>query len=743
MKSANYIIRKAQVLFLLFLSFLFSGTASAQGVSPLIDSLENKLKSEWDPEKRANLYADLAWEYLYVNPERTIQYSNESMHWLTKYPQSPDEKLINRASVISMMANAYYVKGEYEKSIGVGLEILGIADSLNDDKRRSVALILVGNAYSAMKNYDEAIKYYYKSLALKKKINDVKGEMNCNINIGGIHLYRNANDSARVYLEDALEIARQLKDKRSVIAIESNLGVLYKRMQLWDRAIAAYISTVEYRKNNGEIYKQVQGMLNLGILYNEIDSTESAYNVLFAAKQLLENTVFDDLKVEVLKSLARSEFELKKYSDCYQHMRQAFELADKLYAESSVKNIAEMQSKYELDKKQKEIELLSREKRIKRIESERQQQQISLLNAEKALKEAQLATNEAKIQSKQEQLEFLKKQNELETKEARAREAQLQAEAEKKEFDNKRQRVIIFSVIIGLFISLVSTFFIFRALQQNKKAKRIIEEQKKHVEEQKELLQEKNKEILDSINYAKRLQEAILPPLSLVQSVFPDSFVLYIPKDIVAGDFYFLEQEKNNIVVAAADCTGHGVPGALVSVVCSNALNRVVKEFGLTSPGNILNRTKDLVVETFRRSDKEVKDGMDISLCSISDAGSDVFNIEWAGANNPLWYISDGQMHEIVADKQPIGLSYESTPFTNNTIQLKKGDVLFLFTDGYADQFGGPKGKKFKYRTLQEFLFANRNLDMKSMHAALIEAFNKWKGELEQIDDVCMIGIRL
>ena len=264
--------------------------------------------------------------------------------------------------------------------------------------------------------------------------------------------------------------------------------------------------------------------------------------------------------------------------------------------------------------------------------------------------------------------------------------------------------------------------------------------QKNEAQKQKELVEEKQKEILDSISYAKRLQNAILPPASLIKQFLPDSFILYCPKDIVAGDFYCFEKINQKIVFAAADCTGHGVPGALVSVVCSNAINAVLKETDPDDTGGILDKVRKMVVETFAKSESEVKDGMDISLACID---TETMQLSWSGANNPLWFISGTELNEVTANKQPIGLSDNPKPFDTKRIQLKMGDMIFLFTDGYADQFGGPRGKKFKYKPLKELLLEHKNLPMEELCNVLNKNFTNWKGELEQVDDVCIFGVRL
>jgi hypothetical protein len=306
------------------------------------------------------------------------------------------------------------------------------------------------------------------------------------------------------------------------------------------------------------------------------------------------------------------------------------------------------------------------------------------------------------------------------------------------------------------------------------------------------MLAEKNKDLTDSIRYAKRIQEAILPPVKYLKTTFPDSFILYKPKDIVAGDFYFFERQDDLVFFASADCTGHGVPGAMVSVVCANALQRVIKEFNETDPAKILDTVRRLVIENFARGDDDeesvlqyMRDGMDISLCVLN---LKTHEMRWAGANNGLWlmrkttkgaFVFDspppdelsrpstklGSFYngerslanvksadtpdlnyfhlELKPDKQPIGKTDVLRKFSTHTIQIQPGDVLYMFTDGYEDQFGGEKGKKFKAANIKMMLEALCHKPMDQQQLRIDEIFENWKGELEQVDDVCMIGIRI
>ncbi|MBL4592235.1 MAG: SpoIIE family protein phosphatase, partial [Flavobacteriales bacterium] len=311
--------------------------------------------------------------------------------------------------------------------------------------------------------------------------------------------------------------------------------------------------------------------------------------------------------------------------------------------------------------------------------------------------------------------------------------------------EKEKQKILTGATAGGLGLVVVFLIFVFNRLRVTKKQKNIIEEQKQKVEQQKEVvelahheLEEKNQEIMDSITYAKRIQSAILPPAKVVKESLQESFILYKPKDIVAGDFYWLEHVERKVLFAAADCTGHGVPGAMVSVVCNNALNRSVREYKLTDPGEILNKTREIVIQEFEKSDEEVKDGMDIALCSLEGN-----KLQYAGAHNPLWIVRKGEILETKANKQPIGQFDYPEPYTTHSFDLQKGDTIYLFSDGYVDQFGGEKGKKFKAKAFRKLLLSVQDKTMEEQKTIIDEAFETWRGNLEQIDDVCVLGVRV
>ncbi|MDX1651738.1 MAG: SpoIIE family protein phosphatase [Brumimicrobium sp.] len=289
---------------------------------------------------------------------------------------------------------------------------------------------------------------------------------------------------------------------------------------------------------------------------------------------------------------------------------------------------------------------------------------------------------------------------------------------------------------------LLLAFLVMRSHNKQIRNQKQLRQKNAEITAQNKLIASKNKEILDSINYAKRIQTAILPSDKLVKSYLDSSFVLYLPKDIVAGDFYWMESKGDFIMFAAADCTGHGVPGAMVSVMCHNALNRSVKEFGLIQPNDILDKTRELVLEEFSKSEEDVKDGMDISLCVLNVKTNILW---WSGANNPLWLIPSGEskVKQLKADKQPVGSHPGNKPFSVHEIQLQKGDKIYIFTDGLQDQFGGLNYKKFKPSRLRKLILEIKDLPPEEQRLKIWNAFKEWKGDQDQVDDICVIGVEI
>lgn len=267
--------------------------------------------------------------------------------------------------------------------------------------------------------------------------------------------------------------------------------------------------------------------------------------------------------------------------------------------------------------------------------------------------------------------------------------------------------------------------------------------QNEEINHQREKLEELYKDVTDSIRYAKRLQDSILPTEHYIEKSIPDSFVLFKPKDIVSGDFYWFSETENKILFSAVDCTGHGVPGAFMSLIGANALNQIVQN-KIDQPSIILDELNRLSSEALNKTDEgrdKVRDGMDLALCSIN---RDFTILEYAGANNPLYLIRGEEIQDIKADKFAIAsFEHGEMNYTNHVIELQKGDVIYIFSDGYADQFGGVKGKKFMYKQFRDLLLSIKDEKMHKQKEILNNKIEEWKGSFEQVDDILVIGIRI
>jgi len=278
--------------------------------------------------------------------------------------------------------------------------------------------------------------------------------------------------------------------------------------------------------------------------------------------------------------------------------------------------------------------------------------------------------------------------------------------------------------------------------QREEELEQLVKQRTSEVVHQKELVEIKNKEIVASINYAKRLQEAILPSAASLANFFPDSFIFYQPKDIVAGDFYWMLPAGNAILVIAADCTGHGVPGALMSMLGVSLLNQIVSEKKITVPAEILKQLHVAVITALKQEENDSRDGMDIAICRFDLEKNEV---HFAGANRPLWLLRNGETQFFPPDKIPVGglQTKRNITFTSHTIPYTIGDVFYLFTDGYADQFGGDNGKKLMTKKFREIVQETGSSKMPEQKKYLAEYFKRWKGNNEQVDDVLVIGIRV
>ncbi|HXD92261.1 MAG TPA: tetratricopeptide repeat protein [Bacteroidia bacterium] len=568
----------------------------------------------------------------------------------------------------------YYYQANYPKALEFYLKDLKIRTDCNDKVGMATCYGNIGLVYTDQSDYTKALDYYLKALQINQTIDEKKGIADCYLNIGIVYHYQSHYKEALNYYLKSLKMNQDLSDKQGAGTCYTNIGNVYSDTHDYTKALEYYLKDLQLKESIGDQQGAAVCYSNMGGLYFDTKDFKNAIQYSSKCLQISKQIGYTEGQRIAYENLARAYGKTNNYNEAYQCEVAFKQLTDSIFNADNSKQLGDMKTKFEVEKKEGELKLKS--------------------------EAAELINNQEK----------------------------------------KQQQFIIYAVVFVLVIVFVFSGFLFRRFKITQKQKHIIQLQKDEVSRQKHLVEEHQKEIIDSITYAKRLQQAILPADAEIKKHLPNNFIYYQPKDIVAGDFYWMEHLDGITFIAAADSTGHGVPGAMVSIVCSNSLNRAVKEFGLRDTGKILDKTRELVLETFEKSGEQIKDGMDISLLAINKSKQ---QINWSGANNQLWYISNNKLIEVKADKQPIGKTDNPTPFTTHHIALNPNDIFYLMTDGYADQFGGTKGKKFKYKQLEDLVIANSDKSLDEQKQILTTTFNTWKTNLEQVDDVTIIGIKM
>lgn len=614
-----------------------------------------------------------------------------------------------QAGAFNTMGICFVNKGMLDSALKYYTLAYEIRHKLHDRKAEGASLNNIGIVYFQRGEYTRAIEYYQKSLAIKDSLGDKSGVAATYSNIGMI--YENQGDTLQTlaYYNKGLQIRDSLNDARGLADSYQKMGGYYMAIEDYDNAWECIQKSVTYAIKSGDDRTLRNGLSNIGHIHAIRGQNDSA--MAYYQKSLLLRTEGQDDEGIARSNVEIGDFynDLGRFEQALPYCIKGLEIADEIgFPEIQRDGCNCLAKAYEgTGNPAKALEHYKRAVRLNdSLSGIEKSNEITRKALQYDFEKEKLA--DSLRQQKENELIDIQHNEELE-----------------------QQQVYTYIGIAGFVLMLVLTFVLLQGYR-NKQSSNLELARKNNV------IEEKQKAILDSITYAKRLQEAILPSFETVNQLFPENFVIYKPKDIVAGDFYWLEHLNGITFIAAADCTGHGVPGAMVSVVCSNALNRSVLEFGITDPGKILDKTRELVLETFAKSDKDVMDGMDISLAAFNGS-----SLLWAGANNPLWVVQNKQMQEVNADKQPIGKTENSKPFSTKTVLLEKGSLICLLTDGFADQFGGPKGKKFKQKQLKELLVETSTLSIHAQKTAIEKTFEDWRGKLEQVDDVCLIGIRI
>lgn len=716
-------VLKRFAFLILSVTIWLPNVTKAQSYQELVDSLNGVLKrTDIHDTARAMTYINLGSMLYQENLDTLVPVTQKGVDVAEKALQTAtDQAEINsyRRTIAIATSNMGFIiemGGDLQGALRNYRKCLAVQKDLDDKKGSSITYYNFGYTFQTLGQIDSSIFYFKKSITLKREVKDSLGLPSVLEGLSLLILSTEDTLSAIKYMREAREISLRKNLAKGICSANDMLGKFKLLANELDSAEYFYNQSYEVAKKYGSPNPIAKALRGLAQLEYKRQNYQASVDTALSSLKYAEKTEIPNVIISSKSALAAAYFEAGNVKEATRYGEEAYDLANKINDIIELRRSAKMLMPIQKASGNFEFALqlyerytgiddsLQNEKNTKEIirtqyayEYEKQALADSIRNAEATkLKDAELATERA---------------------------------------ENRKQRVIIYFVIA---IVAVILFFVYMVV----KSLRLLRVEKAKVDDAYDELGEKNKEIMDSINYAKRIQSAILPPNKLVNSYLEQSFILYKPKDIVAGDFYWLEPlpAEKSVLFAAADCTGHGVPGAMVSVICNNGLNRAVREHGLREPGQILDKARDIVISEFEKSEDEVKDGMDVALCWLSGN-----HLKYAGAHNPLWIVRKGSdtIEEIKADKQPIGKFDAPVPYTTHSIELKQGDTFYIFSDGYADQFGGDKGKKFKAKNFKDLLLSIQHESMEKQRLLIDDAFENWKGEIEQLDDVCVIGVRV
>ncbi len=629
------------------------------------------------------------------------------------YEEVPEHKIS-----ILIKLSRHYGKISADSALIYAEQAILLSNQLENDSLLSSALNQLGNVYTAMGKYHPAVKAFKKAADYATGLKDEydrKGRINNNL--GMVYYYLDDREMTFDYFGRAADQFIQSKDTVSAVTVINNLAGVYLQDNQFQKAL-------EYFKRGYQLavaiqHKSIEGVLlsGMGSAYISLEEYDKALPALIKSLKIKETL---GNKVSTMHSISA-------LGDCYYKMEK---YDNALFYFHELEAMSEGRGFLNLERKAYDnLYLIYRDKKQFRESldyyTKRQTIIDSIFTAEN------IALNEElKIEYQREnhlkELELLKKSEII----------------KQKEIDE--QDLFILILIAGGFLIILFSGFIYYRLRDSKKKNLIIREQKKIVEF-------KNDEITSSINYAKRIQQAMLSSEDKDADDLPDHFIFFKPKDIVSGDFYWISNRKDYFYLAVVDCTGHGVPGAFLTMLGTAFLNEIVGDDVLISPSQILDLLRNRIIKELRQSIEDTKtsktrDGMDISLIRINKSD---LSAEWAGANNPLWILRAGskEIEELKGDKQPIGISFQMDRFSNHKFNLAKGDRIYLFSDGYVDQFGipiiGSKAKKYRAKQLKQLFELNKSVSLVKQQVLLDTSLLKWMGSLDQIDDICVIGMEL
>lgn len=746
-------LKQITLLFFVFVSAI----ALAQDEGEIIKNLKKRLsKQKTQDTAYANTLNNLAWEYGFINPDISQQYCKQALALSLKIKFKEGE-----AEAYGQMGNNYRSYTSFDSALFFHNKSLEIRRAQQNNQKVISSLINIANVYNQKGDISTAIIKYNEAILLAENEKFYKAALVAYTNLAEAYRQAGLQQKSLTALDKAITINKQLKDTLQDSYLYSTIAVLQQEMDNIKEAKLNAEKALALLNNNPNLFLKATLLHNLGSYCNEAGDNQKAldyfnkaleietklqdsvsmgmtYNSMSIAYQRMNLPDFSLAFAEKARTIAAQSKDSATYfnsslviADVYAQRKEFNRaLSYALEAQQMVKTITNKTNIFEMYTSLANIYngLGIQDKRAACLEQVILYRDSILSEANK--KETARMTIEMDVYGKEKEIELLNKTTQL----------------NEAEISKQKTAKTLISGIAALFgiIIIITIFFYLKIRKSNiiiNKQKERVEQQNEIISSQKLLVEEKQKEIIDSINYAKRIQNAVLTNEEVWNKVSKKHFILFKPKDIVSGDFYWAYNTPNNrSVFALADCTGHGVPGGFMSMLGNSFLNEIVVENKIFDAATILNKLREKIIHALeQKGEEQRKDGMDIALCVWNKVTN---TLDFAGANNALMIVRNGLLTEVKPDKMPIGKYInDDKKFTANTIELKEGDCIYMTTDGFPDQFGGQNGKKFKYKQLEDLLVANHTKPFDEQGEILSGSFENWKGSLEQIDDVCVIGI--
>lgn len=586
-----------------------------------------------------------------------------------------------QAGIYGWIGNAHYSKGDFQKALEAMLQSLKLQEKMGSLAGLAGSMNGVANIYRSQHDLKKALEYYYKSLELRLQTGDSINIAYSYNNIGLIYAETDSLSKSLACHLKCLRIVERFEDKKGMANSYGNIGEIYNKKKQYKEALASLFKSLKISEEISDKNGICASYSDIGKTYYNSGDLKNALSWYLKGFETAKEIGDKDAQKDCAYGLAVANYSLKDFKNAASYLEQYTSLKDSLLNQSNIRNIEEMQTRFETEKKEKEIELLQKDQNIR---------------------ELQLSEQEANI---------------------------------------KRQRILIYSVVGGLLLVVGLIFFIWKSYREKKKINQGLEKKNIEISIQKDLIAEKNLLITDSIDYARTIQQAVLPSDGQIEAAFPHSFKVFLPKDIVSGDFYWLHEKEDTWLFAVVDCTGHGVPGAFMSVMAYNMLENIVSGKEDLRPAHILDQLNRSVLSILHQEHEtsSAKYGMDISLIAFDKRAR---KLQFAGAHNSLIIIKpNSTFAEYKADRTTVGMAQQK--FTNHEIIAASGDMLYLFTDGYADQRGGPDNRKYFLSEFKKLLTTLAPFDPDEQKMKLTNVFDNWKGKKDQIDDVLIVGIKV